>query len=112
MGAFFYIHMTDRLDQLLTFLERNPRDTFILFALARECMKTEDIEGAIAYYNRVIEIDSEYTGAYYHKGSLLAELEQIEEARVVLELGLSIALRKKEENDVRELRQVLLNLDI
>lgn len=96
--------MTDRLEQLLHFHEENPEDTFVLFALAREYLKLDEANKAISYYEKVLVIDENYVGAYYHKGLLLGELGRVEDALACLRLGL---VKAEEQNSPREKAEIL-----
>ena len=72
--------MTSRLNQLLEFQNNNPKDSFILFALAKEYEKLEERDEALAHYLKLVEMDVNYVGTYYHLGKLYEQLDQPETA--------------------------------
>lgn len=53
--------------QLTALLEKDPDDTFLLYALAQEHAKNHNHDDAIRCYDRVIAVDPNYLYAYYHK---------------------------------------------
>ena len=63
-----------RLNQLLAFHEANPKDSFILFALAKEHEKLGDDEKALHYYEQLVRQEPGYVGVYYHLGKLHEKL--------------------------------------
>ena len=48
----------NRITQLLEFLEKEPKDTFLLYALATEYLKT-DTQKALAYFENLLQNYSE-----------------------------------------------------
>ncbi|WP_291725592.1 tetratricopeptide repeat protein [Bernardetia sp.] len=69
----------DRLTQLLSFLEKEPNDTFLLYALATEYLKT-DVQKALEYFENLLQNYSEYIPTYYHAAELYTHLENYEKA--------------------------------
>ncbi|MEY4905516.1 MAG: hypothetical protein RLZZ292_3331, partial [Bacteroidota bacterium] len=59
-----------RLQQLQQFLAASPDDAFILFALAKEYEKQNDVGLALSYYQILREKQADYVGTYYHLGKL------------------------------------------
>lgn len=84
---------TIRLTQLLSFKEESPEDPFILYALASEYVKLNELEQALAYYNELREKHPNYVGTYYHLAKLLEAMQRSDEALEVYQLGLSAAQR-------------------
>lgn len=60
----------ERLKKLLQFLNENPEDDFVLFAIAKEYEKTGDDEQALIYYEKLRSANAQYVGLYYHLGKL------------------------------------------
>ncbi|MFI5134590.1 MAG: tetratricopeptide repeat protein [Chitinophagales bacterium] len=52
------------------FLEENPDDAFVNYALAIEHVNVGDDETALHYFKSLLEKNPDYTGAYYHLGKL------------------------------------------
>jgi Tfp pilus assembly protein PilF len=59
-----------RIEQLFKFLETNPNDSFVKFALALEYISESDDERALKYFTEIQQYDPDYTGVYYHLGKL------------------------------------------
>jgi hypothetical protein len=57
---------SERLTQLLNYYDSDPKDTFILFALAKEYEKESVLDKALSFYLKLKETDPNYIGLYYH----------------------------------------------
>ena len=93
----------DRLSQLLEFLEENPNDSFIRFALALEYMKKEDYENALKYFELLIDADPNYVGTYYHLGKLYQQLDRNGDADTCYRNGIVIAEKLNDRHAYSEL---------
>jgi tetratricopeptide (TPR) repeat protein len=96
--------------QIQNFLEKEPNDCFLLHALALEHVKIGDLEQAKVLFEKVLEIDAQYIGTYYHLGHLYEEQQNVERAIQVYEKGIEVAKGKKEMHAMGELRSALENL--
>ena len=74
-------------EQIEKLLKAEPDDVFLNFALAMELKKADLTDEAIVRFDRVIQLDSTYTAAYYHKGNTLIALGRNEEAKPILQTG-------------------------
>ena len=83
-----------RIDQLLKFLEANPGDSFVKFALALEYIGQRDDEKGLMFFTQILEHDPDYTGTYYHLGKLYERLNKKEEAEKTYREGLKRTLGK------------------
>ena len=83
--------MPDRLSQLLALLDTMPDDAECLYGVAFEYDKAGDTEQALAYFDRAIAADPDFTYAYYHKGRVLDEADRAGEAIDVFNAGLARA---------------------
>lgn len=83
--------MSNRLQQLFQFHENNPNDSFILFALAKEYEKLEDIPNAFKYYHLLRDEHKDYVGTYYHLAKLYEKVEKFDEAIQTYTVGMEIA---------------------
>ncbi len=86
-----------RLNKLLEFLESEPNDPFVLYALATEYNAQKDIEKALSYYLKLVDEHPDYVGTYYHLGKLYEKTEEAEKAIVIYKQGMT-ASRKKGDN--------------
>jgi tetratricopeptide (TPR) repeat protein len=67
-------------------LEVEPENTSALFLRAEAKLKEKgDLEGALADYDRVLELESDHIPATISRGATLVELERVEEAAEAIE---------------------------
>jgi tetratricopeptide (TPR) repeat protein len=93
-----------RLIKLLEFLKNDPKDPFILYALATEYNSVQDKENAFHYYNLLVEQHPDYVGTYYHLGKLLEKETQTEKALEIYKKGMTIAREKRDMHAFSELQ--------
>lgn len=96
-----------REEQLRAMLAKEPDDVFLNFSLAMELAKTERTDECLARFNRVIELDSDYVAAYFHKGKTLLKLRRLEEARAALQAGVATACRLGDHHAKDQMEQLL-----
>jgi len=101
-----------RLAQLLAFEKDSPNDSFILFALAKEYEKAKNVSKAFEYYNKLVEVDVNYVGTYYHLAKLHEEEEGFDKALEVYEQGIKIATSVGDLHALSELKGAKLNLEL
>ncbi len=82
-----------RLEQLQRMLADEPDDVFLNFSMAMELAKMERQDEALGKFDRVIDLDPNYCTAYFQKANLLILLERRQEAKAVLNKGMSAAER-------------------
>ena len=99
-----------RLKQLFDFLDNNPNDTFVVFALAKEFEKLNDQEKALSHYLKLLKIDANYVGAYYHLGKLYEQQEEIEKAFATYKKGMEVAQAQGDQHALSELAGAKLGL--
>ncbi len=92
-----------RLGQLFEFLENDPKDPFLLYAIATE-YREQYPDKARAYYEMLLSEHEDYVGTYYHAAKLYEELGEEELAKITFEKGIDIATRAGEALALRELR--------
>ena len=97
----------ERLEQLFEFLNQNPNDSFVKFAIALEYIKRNDDAKAQEYFSDIVKNDSGYVGTYYHLGKLQERIGQNENAIKTYESGMKIAQQKNDTHAFSELRQAL-----
>lgn len=93
-----------RLAKLLEFLESDPNDPFVLYALATEYNTSNDIEKALEYYLKLIADHPDYVGTYYHLGKLYQKVEKTEQALVIYQKGMVVARSKRDMHAFSELQ--------
>jgi tetratricopeptide (TPR) repeat protein len=104
--------MSERLVQILELLDSSPRDSFLLFAAAKEYEKMEDLEEALDYYALLEQSDPAYVGLYYHLGKLLEKLGREQEALQAYERGIHVAQAQGDRHSHSELSGAKLNLEL
>ncbi len=101
---------TDRLAELLKFVQEDPNDPFLYYAIATEYVRRDDTEQALQYYRTVHKQFPSYLGTYYHLGKLLEKLGQREEAVDVYREGIDVASTARDRNALRELKEALVEI--
>jgi len=99
-----------RLQQLLKFLESDPGDSFLTFALAKEYELLDESEKALQHYLKLIGNDPEYVGTYYHLGKLYERQEAFDKAFFIYKKGMEIARKIGDQHALNELAAAKLNL--
>lgn len=94
----------DRLLRLLEFLDNDPNDSFILYALATEYNVREDNENALFYYHKLSVEHENYIGTYYHYAKLLDKLGKRSQALEVFKKGIQIAQNLGNRHALSELK--------
>lgn len=82
-----------RLEQLHRLLEKSPSDPFLTYGIALEHKKLVELDQAVAWLDRTIQIDPNYCYAYYQKGQILEQLGRIGDARSAYQSGIEAARR-------------------
>jgi len=101
---------SNRLQQLFSFYEDNPKDSFICFAIAKEYEKLENIEKALEFYLGIQNNDPEYVGTYYHLGKLYEQQQDLAKAFQTYKEGMVIANRIGDQHALSELAGAKLAL--
>ncbi len=102
----------DRLKRLFTFLENDPKDSFILFAIAKEYEKQGDFAKSEEYYLTLRNLESDYIGLYYNLGKLYEKMNAFSKAKIMYSEGLVIAKNIGDFHAASELNSAKLNLEI
>ncbi|MDN3585326.1 tetratricopeptide repeat protein [Pedobacter aquatilis] len=95
---------SSRLAKLLEFLENEPNDPFILYALATEYNNQNDKEKAYSFYQELTEKHPDYVGTYYHLGKLLEKDNQKDKAIEIYQKGMVVARSKRDMHAFSELQ--------
>lgn len=95
---------TTRLNKLLEFLESDPNDPFIVYALATEYNALGDKEKAYSFYLQLTEKHPDYVGTYYHLGKLYEKDNQKDKAIEVYNTGMQVAKNKRDMHAFSELQ--------
>lgn len=101
-----------RVKQLEDMIAQDPKDEFVLFALAQEYGKTADYTKAIAYYTTLKNINPDYVGLYYHLAATYILTEKSEKAMKTYELGIRVAQKLNDQHALAELKNAKLNYEL
>ncbi|WP_421939724.1 tetratricopeptide repeat protein [Pedobacter sp.] len=93
-----------RISKLLAFLESEPNDPFILYALATEYNNTNDKEKAYSFYLQLTDKHPDYVGTYYHLGKLYEKDGEKDKAIGIYQKGMEVARSKRDMHAFSELQ--------
>ena len=103
--------MSERLQKLQKMLEAEPNDTFLLYAIALEMKKAEQLPAALEYLTRVIAIDPGYCYAYHQKGLVYEQQGDLNSAKQAYREGIAAAERKGDAHARDEIAGALSMVD-
>ncbi|MGY3051929.1 tetratricopeptide (TPR) repeat protein [Pedobacter sp. UYEF25] len=93
-----------RLSKLLQFMEQDPNDSFILYAIATEYNNLNNTAEALQFYLKLIAEHPTYVGTYYHLGKLYEKQNETDQAIGIYQQGMQIAELKRDMHALSELR--------
>jgi lipopolysaccharide biosynthesis regulator YciM len=94
----------NRLQKLLEFLESEPNDEFLQYALATEYLRLNEVDKALQYFENLVANHPNYTGTYYHLGKLYETLGRKDEAIQIYQKGMLITKQKRDNHAFSELQ--------
>ena len=100
-----------RIDMLKKMYEENPKDSFVLFALAKEHQNLNEDQISLDYFQKLLEVDENYVGAYYHLGKLYESMDDLGKAMSTYRKGMQIAGAQGDQHARSELAGALMNID-
>jgi tetratricopeptide (TPR) repeat protein len=100
----------NRLEKLLEFLDNDPKDPFLKYALATEYVRLNNHEMALRFYLDLTNNHEDYVGTYYHLGKLYELLQKPDQALLVYEKGIEVTKRVKDHHALNELLGVYNSL--
>jgi tetratricopeptide (TPR) repeat protein len=83
----------NRREKLQEMLKASPQDPFLHYGLAMEDRRAGNLDGALAGLATAIACDPNYVAAYFHRGQILAEQQDVDGARQILRDGIAVARR-------------------
>ena len=96
----------NRLAKLLEFIQNEPNDEFLKYALATEYLRLNETDKALSYYEDLVNNHPNYTGTYYHLGKLYEALNRKQDAIAIYEKGMQITKEKRDNHAFSELQTV------
>ncbi len=101
-----------RINQLQEFLKESPKDSFLLFALAKEYEKQGEHQKAIDNYNLLKDLHPDYVGLYYHLAALLAKKADHQLTLNTYNEGILVATKLGDAHALAELKNAKMNFEI
>ncbi|HEX4749199.1 MAG TPA: tetratricopeptide repeat protein [Bryobacteraceae bacterium] len=98
---------TNRVEMLKQMVEQDPANSFARYGLAMEYANGGALEQAVEEFQNLINLDANYTAAYFHGGQALEKLGRIEQARTTYEQGIEAASRKGDAHTRAEIEAAL-----
>jgi tetratricopeptide (TPR) repeat protein len=98
---------SQRMQQLKRMLERTPNDPFLLYGVALEHKKANELPEALAYLDRTIQADAGYCYAYFQRGQVFEALGDVASAKAVYLQGIDVAGQKGDAHARSELEGAL-----
>lgn len=95
---------------LTEFLSENPGDAFARYGLAMEYSKAGDVENALAQFHKLLELNPDYTAAYFMAAQTLARADRLDEAKKALRDGIASAARTGNQHAKMEMEGMLAEL--
>lgn len=103
--------MISRKEQLLTMLEAEPKDIFIIYALGMEALAEQDYVEALKRFKEVIVIDPSHHPAYYQLALLYQTLDIIDVAKSYADKGKQIAQSQNNHKATNEFKALIERLN-
>jgi len=97
---------SERLTTLFSYLENDPNDAFIKYAIALEYMKHDPVK-SLQWLEDLLSNHPEYLPTYYQAGKMLQANNQSEKAQNIFEKGIKLAIMQKNHLTQRELNNAL-----
>ncbi|GAB4031496.1 tetratricopeptide repeat protein [Spirosoma jeollabukense] len=95
---------TERIQQLIQFVQEEPGEPFNVYALAMEYLNSQP-EQARIYFDQLLTEYPDYLPTYYHAAALYAELDQRDRAADLYEKGIKLALAQNNQKTLLELQR-------
>lgn len=96
--------------QLEQFLATEPNDPFLRYGLAMTCAAEGDTDLAQNHFQQLISEHPNYVAGYFQWAQLLARLDVVEKARMLLDSGIAVALKVGDSHAAGEMKEFLASL--
>ncbi len=106
--------MNKRINQIIEFLQEDPKDTFLIYALALEYSKSDTPYLAVQTFKKLIDLHPEYIATYYQLGKLYESLGEKKQATEIYLKGMELAkndVNKKTYLELKDAYNLLLDID-
>jgi Tfp pilus assembly protein PilF len=102
---------TERAEQLKSILAQDPKSTFARYALAMEYMSAGETEAALGEFRAVLEVDANYSNAWFMGAQALQHAARTPEAMQWLRDGIASAKRSGNRHAENEMQSLLGELE-
>jgi Tfp pilus assembly protein PilF len=99
-----------RREMLEEFVLKNPDDAFTRYGLALECVTSGDSAGAETHFRELLRRNAEYVPAYLMYAQFLSRESRRDEAKQVLNTGITIAAQKGDAHARSEMESLFSEL--
>lgn len=100
-----------RRQQLEEMLAESPEDTFLRYALAMELENEDENEKSLELHQGLMSGDPPYVPSFFMSGQQLVNLDRVDEAKKILELGIEQANTQGDLHAAGEMTQFLGSLE-
>jgi predicted Zn-dependent protease len=100
----------DRVAMLKKILAQNPADAFARYGLALEYSNVGAVDQSLEEFGKLISAHPDYTAGYFLAAQTLAKAQRTNEARKMLEDGISSAQRTNNAHAQSEMEAMLADL--
>ena len=83
----------DKIAGLKEILALDPKNSFARYGIAVELANRGEIDAAIAEFDKLLDLDSDYTAGYFMAAQTLVKAERADEAKKMLNDGIASARR-------------------
>ena len=98
----------DRIKLLKQFTEEEPENPFNWYALAIEYRESEPNE-AQSLFTKLLSEHPSYLATYFPAAHLFAEMDDLEQSKLIFENGISLAREQKNTKALQELQNAYQN---
>ena len=99
--------MSTRLELLKRYLQEEPSDSFLRYALALEFIALNDTNQAYQQLENLLNDDPDYLAGYYMAGKTAESLGQTSVAQNWYSKGIEVARMQKDQHTLNELSEAL-----
>ncbi len=99
-----------RLDQLKNFLDQEPNDAFLKYAIATEYLSLGHKDKTLRLFEELLIEHPSYLGTYYHLGKLYELFAKKSEAETTYLKGIEVAKGQNNRHALNELQQAYNDL--
>ena len=100
-----------KIDRIQEMLRIQSDDCFLLHALGLEYIKIAEYEKAILQFEKILTVNDEYVGTYYHLAKTFERINEVEKAIRIYRKGIEMAEKVKDKHAKNELIMALDELE-